>query len=438
MFTPIALLYKIFEQHPVVCTDTRDIKKETLFFALKGANFNGNTFAEQAVKGGCAYAIVDEEQYVKGKQFLFVPDVLETLQALANYHRRMLNTPVIAITGSNGKTTTKELISLALSKKYNTLSTKGNLNNHIGVPLTLLTLTNTHEMAVIEMGANHIGEIAGLCAIAEPDYGIITNIGRAHLEGFGGPEGVIKAKSELYDYIKKKNGLLFVNADNDLLVKQAAGNRVLLYGTTNQVNVQGTLVKADPFVKMRWKRTETITPLIDRQLLNTHLAGRYNFENILAAACIASHFGVDEQKINEALEGYVPSNSRSQLIEKGTNKIILDAYNANPTSMKAAIENFSELNWPEKILILGEMLELGNETVGEHQAIIDLVKDKEFKKVYLVGKNFKKVNNTVSAQLFETADDLCVYFKEYPLKNASILVKGSRGVKLEKVVEVIN
>jgi UDP-N-acetylmuramoyl-tripeptide--D-alanyl-D-alanine ligase len=437
MFTPISLLYKIFEQHSVVCTDTRDIKKEAIFFALKGTNFNGNAFAEQAIKAGCAYAVVDEEQYVKGKNFLFVPNVLEALQALANYHRRMLNTPVIAITGSNGKTTTKELIYLALSKKYNTISTKGNLNNHIGVPLTLLTLTNVHEMAVVEMGANHVGEIAELCAIAEPDYGIITNIGRAHLEGFGGPEGVKKAKGELYEYIKKKKGLLFVNADDETLVKLAAGNRILSYGTTNQVDVQGTLVKADPFVKMRWKRKESLTPLIDRHLEDTHLAGRYNFENLLAAATIASHFGVDEQKINEALESYTPSNSRSQLIDKGTNKILLDAYNANPTSMKAAIDNFGDMKWPNKILVLGDMLELGADTAKEHQAIIDLIKEKDVAQVFLVGKYFKEVKNTIGAQLFNTAETLCEYFKKNSVTNSSFLIKGSRGVKLEKVVEVL-
>lgn len=435
MFTPLALLYKIFEQHPVVCTDTRAIKKDVLFFALRGASFNGNIFAEQAIKKGCAYAIVDDEQYVINKQFLFVPNVLETLQALANYHKRMLNTPTIAITGSNGKTTTKELISLVLSKKYNTLSTKGNFNNHIGVPLTLLSLTNSHEMAVIEMGANHIGEIAELCTIAEPDYGIITNIGRAHLEGFGGPEGVITAKSELYNYIKKKKGLLFVNADDALLLKLSAGGRTLLYGTTNQVNVQGTLVKADPYVQMRWKRKESIAPLIDRHLVKTQLAGRYNFENILAATTIASHFGIDEQKINEALESYTPTNSRSQLIEKGGNKILLDAYNANPTSMKAAIENFSEIKWDNKILVLGDMLELGDDTLTEHQAIVNLLKEKGFEKVFLVGKNFNEVNNIVNAQLFETTDALCAYLKANPVTNASLLVKGSRGVKLEKVLD---
>ena len=437
MFTPLALLYKIFEQHPVVCTDTRNIKKDAIFFALKGENFNGNSFAEQAISSGCAYAVVDEEKYVKDKRFLFVPNVLDIMQSLANYHRRMLNTPVIAITGSNGKTTTKELICAALAKKYNTLGTKGNLNNHIGVPLTLLSLTKEHEMAVIEMGANHVGEIAELCTIAEPDYGIITNIGRAHLEGFGGPEGVIKAKSELYAYIKQKNGLLFVNAENELLVKLSGGSRVLTYGTTNQVNVQGTIVKADPFVKMRWKRKETLTPLIDRHLVSTHLAGRYNFENILAAASIASYFGVDEQKLNEAIEGYTPSNSRSQLIEKGSNKILLDAYNANPTSMKAAIENFDEIKWSNKVLILGDMLELGDETAREHQAIVDLVRNKGFDRVFLVGQYFKSVNNSISAAQFESIDALCEHIKKNPLINSSLLVKGSRGVKLERVLDVL-
>ncbi|MCC6691529.1 MAG: UDP-N-acetylmuramoyl-tripeptide--D-alanyl-D-alanine ligase [Bacteroidia bacterium] len=437
MFTQIALLYKIFENHPVVCTDTRIIKKGAIFFALKGANFNGNTFAESAVQKGCAYAVVDEEEYVKGKNFLFVPNVLEALQALANYHRRMFNIPFIAITGSNGKTTTKELITLALSKKYNVLSTKGNLNNHIGVPLTLLSLTKDHEMAVIEMGANHVGEIAALCLIAEPDYGIITNIGRAHLEGFGGPDGVKKAKGELYEYIKKKNGLLFINAEDEVLLKMSEGIRVSSYGTTNQVDIQGTLIKADPFVKMRWKRKESLTPLIDRDAVNTQLAGRYNFDNLLAAVALAAHFGVDEHKINEALESYAPTNSRSQLIEKGNNKILLDAYNANPTSMKAAIDNFADLKWENKVLILGEMLELGADCSQEHQAVVNLVKEKKFSKIFLVGKNFKGLANTDGAQLFDTVDSLVEFLKKNPITGSALLIKGSRGVKLEKVVDVL-
>jgi len=437
MFTPISLLYKIFEAHPVICTDTRDIKKGSIFFALKGANFNGNAFAAQALKEGCAYAVIDEDKYADGKEFLFVPDVLETLQALANFHRRMLKTPVIGITGSNGKTTTKELISAVLSKRYNTLATKGNLNNHIGVPLTLLTLTNFHEVAVIEMGANHVGEIAELCDIAEPDYGIVTNIGRAHLEGFGGPEGVVKAKSELYQFMKKKNGLVFVNAEDQLLMKQSAGCRLEKYGTTNQSEVQGSLVKADPFVKMRWRRTETVMPLIDRPLVNTQLVGKYNFENILAAACIGAHFGVDEHSINEALESYVPTNSRSQVIEKGTNKILLDAYNANPTSMGAAIRNFADMDWPNKILILGDMLELGEDTSKEHSAILDLLKEKKFMNVILVGSNFCSLKNKANANCFETVEQAVEHIKLNPLQQSSILIKGSRGIRLEKALEVL-
>ncbi len=437
MFTPTTLLYKIFEEHPLVCTDSRELKKGAVFFALKGPNFNGNQFAEQALASGCAYAVVDEDIYVKDKRFLFVPDVLEALQALANYHVRMLNTQVIAITGSNGKTTTKELVYAVLSKKYKVLATKGNLNNHIGVPLTLLSLTPLHEMAVVEMGANHVGEIAVLCELAEPDFGIITNIGSAHLEGFGSLEGVLKAKSELYHFLKKKKGLVFVNAENSQLLKAAEGNRIESYGPTNQVNVQGTLVKGDPFIKLRWKRKESVVPLIEHPVVNMALVGKYNLENILAAVCVGCHFGVEEQKINEALEGYVPSNSRSQLMEKGSCKIVLDAYNANPTSMRAAIENFESLHLADKVLILGDMLELGIDSAREHQEIMGLIKSKGFPRVFLIGKNFKAAENTIGAVLFDTTDVLCEYLKGNPLKNSSLLIKGSRGLKLERVLEVL-
>jgi len=438
LFTAISLLYKIFEQHPVVCTDTRDIRKDAIFFALKGSNFNGNTFAEQAIQLGCAYVVVDEEKQVKDKRYLLVPNVLEALQALANYHRRMLTIPVLAITGSNGKTTTKELTFAVLSKKYRVLATKGNLNNHIGVPLTLLSLNHQHELAVIEMGANHIGEIADLCSIAEPDYGMITNIGHAHLEGFGGFEGVLKAKTELFKYLKNKNGLLFVNGDNELLVKSSSGARIETYGSTNQANVQGALVKTDPFIQLRWKRKESLKPLIEQPVLNMQLPGNYNFENILAAVCIGSHFGVDETTINEALENYISSNSRSQLIEKGSYKILMDAYNANPTSMKAAIENFDSMHWPDKVLILGDMLELGGDTFREHQGIVDLIEEKGFTKVYLVGKNFKAAIHSVgAAELFDSTEALCEYLKTQPLKKGSLLVKGSRQMRLEKVLEVL-
>ena len=437
MFTHLSLLYKIFEQHPVVCTDTRDIKKGSLFFALKGASFNGNTFAAKALESGCSYAVIDEEKYKKDDRILLVPDVLEILQALANYHRRMLNTPVIGITGSNGKTTTKELIAAVLSKKYKILATKGNLNNHIGVPLTLLSLTKQHEMAVIEMGANHIGEIADLCIIAEPNYGIITNIGRAHLEGFGSVEGVVKAKTELYQFIKKTNGILFVNAGNELLMKHAAEIKNILYGELDDIDTDGQLVDADPFLKIRWKNKNEAVPLIRKEIVATKLIGKYNFENIIASACIGNHFNVEEKLIKEALENYSPDNSRSQVIVKGSNKIILDAYNANPTSMKAAIENFAEIKWPNKILIVGDMLELGTESEQEHQVIVELIKQKGFMHVILVGKLFSSVINSINATCFDTSDKVSEWFKANPLKNSSVLIKGSRGTKLEKILVVL-
>ncbi len=430
----------------MVCTDTRDIKKGAVFFALKGPSFNGNTFAEKALELGCTYAVVDDDQCVKDRRYLLVPDVLESLQALANYHRRMLKTRVIAITGSNGKTTSKELLSAVLSKKYSVLATKGNLNNHIGVPLTLLSVIHSHELAIVEMGANHIGEIAVLCEIAEPDFGLITNIGLAHLEGFGSEEGVVKGKTELYQYLKNKNGLLFVNADNELLCKRASGIRMETYGTTNQATVQGILVKTDPFVQLRWKRTQANKPLIAQPLTDTHLAGNYNFENVLAAACIGSHFGVEDVKINEALHEYVPSNSRSQLIEKGSCKILMDAYNANPSSMAAAIDNFSALPWLNKVLVLGDMYELGSRSEEEHRTLLNLIGKSTYAEIFLVGKHFKAVaaaepaagssSGAGSVRCFETAGELCEYLNKHPLKNSSVLIKGSRAVGLEKVLAV--
>lgn len=422
-------LYKIFQQHPVICTDTRNIKPGSLFFALKGGNFNANEFAEEAINKGCSYAIIDEEKYYTDKCIL-VSDVLITLQKLANHHRRQFTIPVIGITGTNGKTTTKELTATVLSKKYNTLFTQGNLNNHIGVPLTLLHLTKEHGMAVIEMGANHVGEIDMLCRIAEPDYGIITNIGKAHLEGFGGYEGVIKAKSELYKFIKEKGGELFVNADDDLLMKLSDGI-YLTYGTSIDADVKGIPDKESFLAK------GTIEMLDGEEInISSSLAGSYNFYNMLAAACIGCYFGVSSEQIKEAIETYIPSNNRSQIIKKGSNTIWVDAYNANPSSMKIAIENFAASNTQGKVLILGDMFELGNDSLKEHQAIADLTgKTNNWDGVYLIGKEFSGVKS--SAILFNTIEELMKWFSAYPLKNNTILLKGSRGMQMEKVMEQI-
>src|SRR6185312_7850274 len=420
-------LYKIYLAHPVVCTDTRSIKPDSLFFALKGANFNANEFAAEAIKKGCSYAFIDEQKYYTDKCIL-VPDVLSTLQKLATHHRRQFAIPVIGITGTNGKTTTKELTATVLSKKYNTLFTQGNLNNHIGVPLTLLKITNEHGIAVIEMGANHVGEIAQLSRIAEPDYGIITNIGKAHLEGFGGYEGVIKAKSELYKYIQEKNGKLFVNADDTLLMELSANIERITYGTFPNATIKGAIDSTSFLAK------GTIQIDGSQIEVSSNLAGSYNFYNILAASTVGTNFGVSPQQIKAAIEEYNPSNNRSQIIKKSSNTIWMDAYNANPSSMKIAIENFSSLNTPTKILILGDMFELGGDSHKEHQAIADLINQHTgWSGVYLIGKEFSQVKT--QGMTFATTDEFIKWFMEHPLKNATILLKGSRGMQMEFIIE---
>jgi len=422
-------LYKIFEEHPVICTDTRNIKSGSLFFALKGANFNANEFAEQAIIKGAAYSIIDEEKYY-ADHCILVSDVLATLQKLATHHRSQFNIPVIGITGTNGKTTTKELTACVLSQKYKTLFTQGNLNNHIGVPLTLLSLSKEHEMAVIEMGANHVGEIDILCRIAEPDFGIITNIGKAHLEGFGGYEGVIKAKSELYKYIKEKNGELFVNADDELLMRLADGV-YFTYGTSVNADIRGI---QDPKSFLAKGMIEMIDG--EEIQVSSSLAGAYNFYNILAATCIGFYFEVSPQQIKEAIEAYIPSNNRSQIVKKGSNTIWVDAYNANPSSMKIAIENFAVSNTPGKVLILGDMFELGEDSHKEHQAIAELIeKHHDWKGVYLIGKEFSLVKS--SGKLFHTVEDFIKWVSENPFTDASILLKGSRGMQMERILELI-
>ncbi len=425
----IEKLYTLFLEHPVICTDTRNISPGSIFFALKGTNFNANSFASEALSKGCSHAIIDEEkQYSDG--CILVHDVLNTLQNLANHHRRQFSIPVIGITGTNGKTTTKELTATVLSKKYNTLFTRGNLNNHIGVPLTLLNLTKEHGMAVIEMGANHVGEIEQLCNIAEPGYGIITNIGKAHLEGFGSYEGVIKAKTELYKYIKTNEGELFVNADDDLLMEHSAGISRITYGTSVIVGLKGILDSKSFLAKGEF--------CIDGNELeiSSGLAGSYNFYNMLAAASMGEHFGVSPEQIKEAIEGYVPSNNRSQVVKKDSNTIWVDAYNANPSSMKMAIENLASLNMDRKVIILGDMFELGIESLAEHQSIADLIgRHKDWYGVYLIGKEFSKINT--SANLFPSVDEFMKWIKEHPIKNATILLKGSRGMQMERILEKI-
>ncbi|WP_408024987.1 UDP-N-acetylmuramoyl-tripeptide--D-alanyl-D-alanine ligase [Tenacibaculum sediminilitoris] len=412
-------LYQLYLTHGLVDTDTRNIRNNTLFFALKGQNFNGNKFAEEAIAKGASYAIVDEAVYKTSKKIILVKDVLKTFQKLANYHRNQLKVPIIALTGSNGKTTTKELINAVLSTRYNTKATSGNLNNHIGVPLTLLSMDKNTEVGVVEMGANHAKEIALLSKIVNPDYGYITNFGSAHLEGFGSLEGVVKAKSELYDFLKKHHKKVFVNPNDE---KQIARTKDITR-ITFEKSIK--FVEASPFVKLSYKNEKILSNLI----------GDYNYSNISAAITIGNYFDVSKEDIKKAIEDYFPSNNRSQVINTVTNKIVLDAYNANPTSMKAAIETFNKLEANHKAIILGDMFELGKYSSEEHQNIVDILEKSEFNTIFLVGDNFFKTE-AINAIKYKTFEDLEKHLKNNQIINSTILIKGSRGMALERVVEL--
>lgn len=378
---------------------------------------------------GCALAVVDDPGLASLEKTFLVEDVLNSLQKLANLHRKQFSIPVIGITGSNGKTTSKELINAVLSKKYQTLCTEGNLNNHIGVPLTLLRLNPKHEIAIIEMGANHQGEIDLLSRIAEPDFGIITNIGKAHLEGFGGIDGVKKGKSELYRFIKEKNGKIFLHGDDEILSDLAKDNDKITYGTKKLYDVVGKYEEGT-FVRFAWKTRYTAQELKSAKFHDSHLVGIYNYHNLLCAACVGNYFKVDEALINEALENYQPSNNRSQLVNSGKNKLIADYYNANPTSMQLALENFAKMEG-DKVVILGDMLELGDESIAEHNKILNLLNDLGLKTYYLVGPIFQSIDHTHS---FTTSDELAAKLSDSQLKDKLILIKGSRGIKLERVI----
>lgn len=433
----INALYQIFRQHPKICTDTRKIEKNSIFFALKGPSFNANALASKAIEQGCAYAVVDEKEYSENEKFILVDDALTALQDLAKYHRSELkknNIPFIGITGSNGKTTTKELISAVLCRKYKSLATQGNLNNHIGVPLTVLSITPETEIAIIEMGANHIGEIALLCSIAQPEYGMITNIGKAHLEGFGSFEGVIKAKSEMYDYLRKNNGTAFLNNDNKLLKDLSEGIKKITYGKSADSDIHGKFIEADPLVKISWKRKQEAE---FNETVHTKIIGSYNFENILAAVCIGNYFGIERKSISAAIENYIPSNNRSQILERGTNTIILDCYNANPVSMSAAISNFAQIKDGNKIAVLGDMLELGEYSRKEHENIVEILKSCSFNKTILVGHEFSKIKLPENFILFQKSDEARQYLREHKIEHAHILIKGSRSIKLETIAEVL-
>jgi len=425
------IIYQLYTSYPVISTDSRKIEPNSIFFALKGDNFNGNQFANTAIENGAAYAVIDEEKYRVSDKTILVSDVLQALKDLANHHRKKLGTPILGITGTNGKTTTKELVSAVLSQKLNVTFTQGNLNNHIGVPLTLLKMTEKTEFGVVEMGANHPGEIAELCKIAEPDFGIITNIGKAHLEGFGSFEGVVQTKSELYQYIKQKDGFIFFNQDNPILTKLTKNiNNKISYGTTN-ADFTGELLSSPPYVNIKANFKKGVL------YLNTNLTGDYNFENIMAAACIGNYFEIDPLKIQEALKIYIPQNNRSQLIQRGGLKIIMDAYNANPTSMQASIKSFISTNQKNLNFILGDMLELGEYSKSEHIAILELLSNNPNCKVITVGKSFGEIAHDYNCMPFSNVKDLCEFLKKYPLPEGNLLIKGSRGIQLEKVLEYL-
>lgn len=419
----IEQLYQVYLQHPSVQTDTRKLKKDDIFFALKGPSFNGNQFARQALDAGACCVVVDEDPGFSDDRIFKLEDVLTALQQLAGHHRSKFNIPFIAITGSNGKTTTKELVHAVLSTTYKTYTTQGNLNNHIGIPLTLLSVGADAEMAVIEMGANHLKEIEGYCVYTAPTHGIITNCGKAHLEGFGSLEGVRKGKGELYDYLKAHKGTAFVMWDYDYLRDMSKGiPSIVKYGTANADTV-GTIVKSEPFLEVA----------LGDKALHSQLVGDYNLPNVLVAAAVGRYFKVSDDVIKSAIESYTPSNSRSQLIEKGTNKIILDAYNANPTSMKAAIENFSKLHDPQKILVLGAMMELGTSSVMEHESLVALIKAGKWADVILVGGDFSKVEHPF--HYFHTAGEAKEWVQKNKPQTATYLVKGSRSTKMETILE---
>ena len=428
----IATLYTYFMECGEVTTDSRHCPEGSLFIALKGASFNGNAFAAQALQLGCRYAIIDEAEYADpaNSRLLLVDDCLKTLQQLANYHRRQLGTRMIGITGTNGKTTTKELIAAVLKEKYNVLYTQGNFNNHIGVPLTLLQLTKEHELAVIEMGANHPGEIHTLVHIAEPDYGIITNVGKAHLEGFGSFEGVIRTKGELYDYLRTKpESVVFLQNENPHLNGIVGDLRTVRYGKEKGLYVSGEVEACTPFLSYQWTAEE------NTYQVQTHLIGSYNLDNALAATAIGRYFGVSDEQICHALSTYVPRNNRSQLTETADNRLIVDAYNANPTSMMAALENFKLIEAPHKMVILGDMKELGAGSKDEHQKIVDFLHTCPFDRIVLVGGEF-----TSTASGFECYPDtpsLTEVLKNEKPKDMLILVKGSNSMKLSALQDIL-
>lgn len=428
-------LYEIYKNHPVVTTDSRNCPAGSIFFALKGETFNGNVFAAKALEQGCAYAVIDEKEFavLNDERYILVENVLESMQSLASWHRAQCAIPVLQITGTNGKTTTKELVAAVLQKRFRVLYTKGNLNNHIGVPLTLLQLTSEHEMAVVETGANHPGEIDLLSRIVQADWGLITNVGRAHLEGFGSFEGVVRTKGELYDYLREKGGRIFLHADNEHLVGISSGLECVRYGLpADGVNhfVEGRMVQCTPFLEAEWRVNGGVW-----HTTKTQLIGAYNLSNVLAAVAVGAHFGVSEQQIDEALAGYVPGNNRSQFIKTEDNQLVVDAYNANPTSMMAALENFEKMEAAHKMVILGEMRELGADSVAEHKKIIDFLTTMHLEQVWLVGSSFAGLYPDF--RCFNNVDEVKETLATEKPNDVTILIKGSNGTRLFTLPEFL-
>lgn len=436
----IVSLYHIFQRHPIVTTDSRHCPEGSIFFALKGGKFNGNVFAAKALESGCAYAVVDEPGYADSsdKRFVLVDDVLQTLQRLANYHRRHIGTRIIGVTGTNGKTTTKELMAAVLKQVHNVLYTEGNLNNAIGVPLTLLGLTPEHDIAVVEMGASHPGDIKELVDIAEPDFGIITNVGMAHLQGFGSFEGVVATKAELYDFLRTRPGTaVFINNDNPHLMAIADGLNLICYGKPDAdaaLRVSGEVVECTPCLRFRWRMGNS-----SWREVQTSLIGSYNLDNMLAAVAVGLYFGVTPAQVDTALAGYVSQNNRSQLKETAGNHLIIDAYNANPTSMAAALANFRDMKVAPKMVILGDMKELGQCSADEHRKIVEQIQEVALEKVWLVGRDFASVVSDAGFpfRLFDDVEQVCCELAKEPISGYYILIKGSNSMRLASVAELL-
>ena len=422
-------LYDLFIHNPQITTDSRNCPKGSIFFALKGDKFDGNQYAGKALASGCVYAVIDNPDYYIGERTILVDNVLKTLQQLAHHHRKVLGLPIIGITGTNGKTTTKELLAAVLSTKFNLLYTEGNFNNHIGVPLTLLRLTHDHEMAVIEMGASHPGDIKELVDIVHPNYGIITNVGRAHLEGFGSFEGVIRTKGELYDYIRRSKGKIFIKKENEYLQSIAKGIEHITYGNGDDAFASGQVVSCDPFLVFNWKQQGKL------HTVETHMIGSYNLDNVLAAVAVGRFFKIPAERISRAIAAYEPTNNRSQFKKTENNELIIDAYNANPSSMKVALDNFITMPVQPKAIILGDMRELGPTSDELHAEVVEQIKKGQFDKVFLCGEHFSKVGKEFSP--FATTEAMVEELRKQPLKGYHILIKGSHSMGLEKLADIL-